>query len=340
MQSWAFPSKNTGTPDAPVYDRPITHLMERAVTRAKYTNGIFVTKLDAEQNAFKVTSLGTMNVVVKPGICHINGALAWQDTDFDVAISPAHATLNRKDIIVLRLDDTEDVRAIEIIKKEGSPSSVPTAPTLIRQDNIYELQLAEITINAKVEGITDADISDKRLNNDVCGLVVPAIPVPFDTKALYTQIENDLKLFRETYEAEFSKWSTERKAQFEQWFTDRESDFNTWFDSIKGKLGTDLAGNLQLQIDNITPKNVKTTMEASKWSGKIYSFEDIYPASDYDFDLQLQFGQSDEIIDAWNLAGIHGGDIDNNRVEANGIIPKIDLPVVISYTKINKPNNP
>lgn len=74
-------------------------------------------------------------------------------------------------------------------------------------------------------------------------------------------------------------------------------------------------------------------MGSSKWSSKEYSFEDLYPASQYDFILQLKFDATDEQIKAYKRASMRGGHPTINKVKADGVQPTINIPVRLELTK-------
>lgn len=54
-------------------------------------------------------------------------------------------------------------------------------------------------------------------------------------------------------ENDYSEWTAEQKAEYRQWYethtTVSTQEFIEWFENIKGKLSGDVAGNLQLEID-------------------------------------------------------------------------------------------
>lgn len=63
---------------------------------------------------------------------------------------------------------------------------------------------------------------------------------------------------------EFKKWITESQGSYEDWLkankdaflawqTANKDGFNDWFQQIKDQLGTDAAGSLQLQLDEVKP---------------------------------------------------------------------------------------
>ena len=85
---------------------------------------------------------------------------------------------------------------------------------LTRTADTYEICLAEITIPAGAASISQANIKDTRQDTSKCGLVNSLITA--DSTTLFKQFE---------------------------------AQFNNWFNDIKGKLNTDIAGSLQVQID-------------------------------------------------------------------------------------------
>ena len=107
---------------------------------------------------------------------------------------------------------------------EGQTATTPSQPTLTRSGNIYDLRLANITVSAGITRITADKITDTRFT-DECGNVVQAV------QSLSTE-----DIFK----------------QYNTWFT-------TWFDNVKGQLSTDVAGNLQNQIDEINDKFIFDT---------------------------------------------------------------------------------
>ena len=161
----------------------------------------------------RVSATAGMNVLVGSGRMFIDSRWMSNDAVVTLAINPSHATLNRKDIVVVRLDYIE--RQISIAVHAGTPASSPTAPVITRNGTCYEMELAEIYIKAGATAITAANITDKRADTSVCGFVTGLVD-QIDTTDMWAQLEGD---------------------------------FNEWFDEMKDQLTTDAAGNLQTEID-------------------------------------------------------------------------------------------
>ena len=174
------------------------------------SNGVFGTGM-------KVSAQSTpnMSVSVASGYANINGKIgAWPSTN-TMTIATAPGTYPRIDTVVLRRDNTNRKISLEVVTGTASLSPSATAPT--RNADTYELVIAQVYVGAGVTSINAGNITDTRIDPDLCGFVTCPIENP-DFSDLYDQ------------------------------FT---AQFNDWFDSMKDQLSEDAAGNLQLEIDAI-----------------------------------------------------------------------------------------
>ena len=128
----------------------------------------------------------------------------WLENDAAVTLtlSAANVTNPRIDRIVLRKDSTSSGRACSVVIKTGTPAASPAAPALTNADGIEEISLAQIRINANVTTLTNANITDERPNENVCGFVTGLIQ-QIETAALFAQ-----------YQAAWNEWFTAVKADF------------------------------------------------------------------------------------------------------------------------------
>ena len=181
--SYPFESKNTGTPTDPIYDRAITAEDERHFNKLRYKNGIFIES--TSNSDFQVVPGNGLSVVVKPGGCHIEGALGYNDNDITLTLEPSNSSLPRIDRVVLRFNTSVDVRSITAYVKTGTMSQNPQPPELTKQDNLYELGLADITIPKGATYISATNIRDTRMIDNLCPQVVPAIPYVTQLGELY-----------------------------------------------------------------------------------------------------------------------------------------------------------
>lgn len=115
-------------------------------------------------------------------------------------------------------------RVITAKKKEQVSSIVP-----VNNGVVHELIVASISLGVGVSSITEGMITDQRPYENYCGFVTGTVD-QIDAGEMFTQLE----------------------AQFDE-----------WFNTIQGKLTSDAAGNLQVQIDN-TNKKITTEVDNLK----------------------------------------------------------------------------
>ena len=163
------------------------------------SNGIF-----AGGTNLQVAADGSgMSVVLDIGAAWINGKHYLNGQAITFQIDAADGTLNRVDRIVIRLDTAG--RYIRAQYKKGTFANTAVPPDLQRDADGWELCLADVSIPAGTTAITQALITDTRLDNDVCGIVTGLID-QVDTSTFYDQIASDLQHFRSTNEADFTAW--------------------------------------------------------------------------------------------------------------------------------------
>lgn len=192
-------------------------------------NGIFGGKSNELMVKQKVTA--DMSVRVLSGQGWINGYWYENSDELSLAIDIADGVLNRIDIIVLRWDNSE--RVIRLAVKKGTSATSPSAPAIQRGADLYELKLAQVYVKAGTTKITQADITDTRLNNEVCGFVHGVID-QFDT----TEFGNQIDSFIENFEA-----SNVDKMQ-------------AVFDRINSLIDEDMATRLTLDVDKLKSYNL------------------------------------------------------------------------------------
>jgi len=223
----------------PVFDRA-----EEASFFAKYfsqfiSNGVFPNP----STNMQVLATEGMKVKVNIGVCYINGYMGWVETPeiFEIEESDLQARIDR---IVARLDFAD--RSINLFVKKGTSRGNPVPPSLQRDYDIYEIGLADVRVNANAIEITQEHITDLRLNTELCGVVANQLQ-HVDTTTIFNQYVAWLK--------RMMKEGEERLINAEK---DFEKNFNTWFQNVQYVLSGDVAGKLQVQIDNLQ----KMLMEA------------------------------------------------------------------------------
>ncbi|WP_242950747.1 hypothetical protein [Clostridium botulinum] len=204
-----------------------------------------------------------MQVRIKRGDAYILGRDFENTDDYIIQLDVADGVLSRIDRIALRLDYLD--RKIKPILKKGNYASSPIAPSLQRDADAYEIAIGDIYVKNGVIKINQSDITDTRLNKELCG-IVHAIIQQVDTTEIFRQFQAWFNEQKNIHEGDFEKWVNEFKIATGKKFTD-------WVDDLKNSLdpAEDIAAQLQMQIStlksdlaNITTKqgelkNLKTT---------------------------------------------------------------------------------
>ena len=135
------------------------------------------------ENGMKVSIDNGLTIKVNKGSGIINGADFELEND-TLFILDRPATGERKDRVIVRVDDTLAIRETHLYVKEGNGT---TPATLQRDDNIYEICIAEVTVKS-TSNLIETDIIDTRLDKDLCGIVNSLISV--DGKELYQRFQD------------------------------------------------------------------------------------------------------------------------------------------------------
>ena len=173
-----------GDDGLPIYDRPYVSADLREVYSNFFTNGVF---MDDSTSLQVMTATGGMNVYVKAGTCHINGAFGVEPEQRTLQIDAASASLDRIDTIVARLDLAIEARSLDLYVVKGTPAEDPVRPSLTRNETVWELGLADVYLPKGVATISQARISDTRLETQRCGVVTPLVEL--DTTTLFEQLQ-------------------------------------------------------------------------------------------------------------------------------------------------------
>lgn len=256
MRYGYFDSEIIGTDSEgmPIFDRAETSDLFRLLFSKLVSNGVLASPSDC----FQVVAAEGLNVTVRPGFGMINGAFAYDEAENTLTLEKAPAQYSRIDRIVLRCNYAD--RLCELVVKTGTVANNPVAPKIVQPaaGDYYELGLATVTVGANVTAVTQANITDTRMDSTVCGFITQLID-HLDTSVFFAQLDQFYTEFVSKTEADY-RLSREEYLAMCQDIVDTlntfektaESDFDTWFDTIKGKLAGDIAGALQIQIDNLT----------------------------------------------------------------------------------------
>lgn len=174
------------------YDRSYLAEQFAAYFASFIGNGVFGGRSDELQ--IVAMEDPSMQIAVLSGQGWINGYWYENTDELYLPIDVADGVLDRIDSIILRLGFAERDMWIDV--RRGVSSNNPSAPELIRNADYYELQLATVRVRAGTLSIRQADITDTRLDSNVCGFVVAMIN-QFDTSAFSAQLNSWMEIFRE-----------------------------------------------------------------------------------------------------------------------------------------------
>lgn len=152
------------------------------------SNGV----LRSTNNDLRVTASG-MNVSVAIGRAWIRGHFYYSDAVETFTVPSAPVAGKRYDRVVLRLNTAISERKIALEYVRGEEASQPVKPSPIRTDDVYDLVLADILIQAGGSTVT---VTDTRSNPDLCGWV-------FSTSG-----DNS---FFTSLDASFAEWFADKK---------------------------------------------------------------------------------------------------------------------------------
>ena len=195
-----------------------TNSMEHWLKRF-FTTGVFA-------GDFQVLSNGDMTVKLKGGYVNIGGKVKVYQEEQDLRLETAHASYDRIDSIVLELNDPD--RDIFVRVVTGGYSSSPSPLVPIRENGVDQRVVAQILVRHGVVRITQADITDTRANQELCGIVAGTVK-----------------------EMDFGQFQSQFDSYFRGYKADIAAEFQNWFDSVKNQVTGDMAVRLQEQIEDM-----------------------------------------------------------------------------------------
>lgn len=227
-----------------------------------------------------------MQIRIKAGFAWINGYMYENTDDYIFKLYPADGVLNRIDRVVLRLDFLE--RKIKAVVKKGEYGSSPKTPNLQRDSDAYEIAIADVLVRNGLITVTQANVTDLRLNKELCGIVHGVVD-QVDPTAIFNQFQTWYSETKEAYNKDISKWTKDKKEAFDKWYSENTKDFldkfnkwyedntkqwenefsswfkntevwtsefNNWFNNIKTVLDGDIAAKLTLKVVELEKEKI------------------------------------------------------------------------------------
>ena len=139
-----------------------------------FTTGVF-------PGDFEITPVSGMTLSMAPGYVNINnpdsanpgGKVRLFEDDTELTIETAHTVYPRIDTVVIERNDNNRDITVKVIMGTASATPTPTAP--VRTSSVYQLVLAEIYVAAGTVSIGADDITMKRTDDSVCGIVTGTV---------------------------------------------------------------------------------------------------------------------------------------------------------------------
>lgn len=230
------------------------------------SDGIYATIGDC----FVVKALSGNTVTVGTGRAWFNGTWTLNDSLYPIEMPLSSTATNRTDAVVLEINTTDRVRANSFRVIEGDLNSAAPWPTMDSgEDGVYWYPLCYIYRGANTTEITQSNITSR----------IGFTSTPFVTGILKTVDISTLMLQWEAQLDEFvgrekgnlqdyirelrlliQEWMAEQENAignftdvnteiYNQWLEATQQTFYSWLDGLQSDLGgSDIAGNLQLQI--------------------------------------------------------------------------------------------
>lgn len=218
-------------------------------------NGVF----PSPSTGLQVLASNSMIITVNTGKAWINGYFYFNTSNLTITLDNADGVLNRIDRIVVRWDLQDRVISVKV--KKGIYSANPSAAAIQRDADAYELVLADVYVGAGAVSVSQANITDQRLNSTLCGLVVGTVG-ELDTTAFSAQLQGWFELYQEMSAEQYNNLKSYMNSlqiqsdadyiALQAWFsafqTSATAEFQSWFQTLQDTLDENTAAHLYNQI--------------------------------------------------------------------------------------------
>lgn len=211
-------------------------------------NGVF----NNPANNLEVEAIeNSMKVKINSGRAVINGYWYENTNEIGDELTLTLPSDSNGDVIyniVLRLSN--DDRLIRAYSVKGESNKSPLAPILTRNDDIYEICLANVLIKEGQTFIKQSDITDTRLEDRVCGITRR----PFEkisTEEVFRQFQAWFNEQKDTYGIDLKKWQNEHKEEYSKFEEEQKKSFEDWFAKVVKILGENPNTNLINEMDKL-----------------------------------------------------------------------------------------
>lgn len=210
-------------------------------------------------NSLFVSAAGGWNVAVNAGRCVINGRLGMNATAKTLTVDPPNGVQPRVDTVVLRCDPLSDRKITQYIGK-GTPSANPVPNPLQRNEDAYELCIAQIYVARDAQAIVQSAITDTRQNAQLCGVINSLIKVDPDTlfaqysaawTEFFTDAQSETDGWMTAAQQQLQDWTNAEHQAMQDWMSGEQAAFDTWFAALQTDLNGDVAASLAARIETV-----------------------------------------------------------------------------------------
>lgn len=199
--------------------------------RRVLSNGVFANNDGTPSSDLQVVENAGLTVNLKPGMGIFLNQWYINDEDINFTLD-AETSSNRIDLIVIEANKSETVLTTKAKLIKGTAATMPTAPELLSTDTVTQYPVAQITVTAGVDAITQSAIKD--LRGTAPTLWITSLIQQVDTSTLFAQFDDA---------------------------------FWTWFDNVKETLATTTLIRKYTGYTNSTDENqTEFTVPISQYS--------------------------------------------------------------------------
>lgn len=186
-------------------------------------------------HVLRVKSTNSMMIAIDTGRAWFDHIWIKNDSEHFLTIDAPDLRFNRIDSIFLVVDHRESARNAYFTVVKGTPTLNPEIPSTIREYKLSYYRLANITVRANCEYISDGDISS-RIGSYECPYIVGAVQT----------ITNDE--INSEWDRRLTIWFEQFSNNADDFMTTEQTNFITWFNGLQYILDGDVAGKLENQI--------------------------------------------------------------------------------------------
>lgn len=293
-------------------------------------NGVFGG--DSGELQVKASPDGGMYIIVQPGQGWINGYWYENTTNYTFRLKNADGVLNRKDIVVLRWGLKE--RAMNVVVKEGAFAVDATKPSIQRDADYYELQLAEISIRAGAVNIFDSDITDTRLDDDLCG-VVTGVVKQISTSEYGSQLNGFIERYIQNANQKYDEYTGHVDTKYNSFVQETDEKYQQYVDDTKAKYDQYVKDTDDKYNQYVNDTDTKYEKYSSDTDEKYSSYLEVIEEYRSEIEQLLEFIKQEAAEGDFVAESEKGKPNGVPNLDETGKVPSEQLPDVVIPDPVN-----